>query len=450
MLDERHHICPDYQQQEVAFTVEPLNLAAALAETGLDEEYLVYECRDAWFVGIGKAAEITLYPDRVELRIGQNCHCWQGQYPAALMIQVTRALSVRKWRLYGTAPFELASYLHKQPLPEQPILSLFLPRFDICLSGHRALLRTQNQDDLARLRDAFRMACLHSQNVDRGQTLAVADSERLICANAANGYAALVGEAVREINQRRYQKVILSRRVELNQPIDMLASFINGRRQNTPARSFVLDLDGLRAAGFSPETLLEVSADGQVSTQPLAGTRALSDNRQENERLQQELTSDPKEVHEHAISVKLAIDELSPVCRPASVAVSEFMQVKKRGSVQHLASRVVGQLRDDYCAWHAFFNLFPAITASGIPKRAAVEAIQRLETGQRQLYSGCVLMVQSDGSLDAALVLRAVYQRQQKTWLQAGAGIVSQSTPEREVEETCEKLRSVSRYLSLA
>jgi anthranilate/para-aminobenzoate synthase component I len=123
------------------------------------------------------------------------------------------------------------------------------------------------------------------------------------------------------------------------------------------------------------------------------------------------------------------------------------MTVKERGSVQHLASRVSGQLAGGRHAWDAFGAVFPAVTASGVPKDAAYASIRSHETEMRGLYSGAVLTVEQGGAMDAALVLRAVYRQNGRTWLRAGAGIVGQSLPEREFEETCEKLGSVARFL---
>src|SRR5690606_18186171 len=117
-----------------------------------------------------------------------------------------------------------------------------------------------------------------------------------------------------------------------------------GRRANTPARSFLLELGDVSATGFSPETIVEVGADGGVSTQPLAGTRARSGEAETDGRLRAELLSDSKEVFEHAISVRAAQEELARVCGPDSILVNEFMAIRERGSVQHLASRISGRL----------------------------------------------------------------------------------------------------------
>jgi anthranilate synthase component 1/salicylate synthetase len=240
-------------------------------------------------------------------------------------------------------------------------------------------------------------------------------------------------------------KVILSRRVAVPVPLDLVATYVAGRRANTPARSFLLNLGGIGAAGFSPETVAEVTGDRQVVSRPLAGTRARTGAPDEDARLRADLLSDPKEVHEHAISVKLALEDLALVCD--DTCTTEYMTVAERGTVQHLASTVVGRLRPDRTPWQAFAALFPAVTATGIPKTPAYEVIRALEGRPRGLYAGAVLTYDVSGALDAALVLRSVFRQGDRCWLQAGAGIVRESQPAREHEETCEKLRSVAGYL---
>jgi salicylate synthetase len=127
--------------------------------------------------------------------------------------------------------------------------------------------------------------------------------------------------------------------------------------------------------------------------------------------------------------------------------VVDFMTVRERGSVQHLGSTVTGRLRASKDRMDALETLFPAVTASGIPKAASVDAILRLDESPRELYSGAVVRFSADGALDAALTLRTVYERGGRTWLRAGAGIIAASTPDREFEETCEKLATLAPHL---
>ena len=196
-----------------------------------------------------------------------------------------------------------------------------------------------------------------------------------------------------------------------------------GHRHNTPARSILSHLGGFRALGYSPELVAAVHHDGVVVTEPLAGTRALGRGAELDREAREDLESNTKEIVEHAMSVR------------------------ERGSVQHLGSTVTGRLHASKNRMDALETLFPAVTASGIPKAASVDAIPRLDDCPRELYSGAVVRFSVDGRLDAALTLRTEYERDGRTWLRADAGIIAASDPDREFEETCEKLTTLAPYL---
>jgi salicylate synthase len=185
----------------------------------------------------------------------------------------------------------------------------------------------------------------------------------------------------------------------------------------------------------------------QVCTQPLAGTRPLLHDPVEDLRLREELEWDVKECYEHIISVRLAAEELRTVCSADSVIVRDLLTVKQRGTVQHLGSTVTGQLRTGNTAWDALEALFPAVTASGISKQQTLPAIATTEQDSRELYAGAICMVDANGALDSAVVLRSIFQQSQQTWLRAGAGIVADSQPAHEYDETTNKLRSAAHCL---
>lgn len=437
-----------YLEQTVAVASEPLELASRIAASGLSDVFMVYERAGEWSVGIGKAAEIVADGKSVVLQHGDDVQRWEHTRVCGAVAEALAALPFAGWRVYGTAHFELARRIHGLPLVHgaDPLLRLVVPQAELRISRGRCLLRCLDAAGLAAL--AQRLATLDAERPRQdGLTTASRLEVPEVETADSEGYKQRVAAAVQEIRQRRYQKVILSRQVPLAAELDLAASYLTGRRANTPARSFVLGHGEFQAAGYSPETVVEVSPDGWVNTQPLAGTRALGRDPEEEAALRVELLSDSKEIAEHAVSVKLAYEELEGICALDSINVSEFMSVCRRGSVQHLGSRVKGRLKEGGNAWDAFEALFPAVTASGIPKREAIEAIGRHEPGPRGLYSGCVLIADSDGALDAALVLRAFYRRGGQAWLHAGAGLVAPSTPEREFRETCEKLQSVSLHL---
>ncbi|ETB33279.1 salicylate synthase [Mycobacterium avium subsp. paratuberculosis 10-8425] len=262
-----------------------------------------------------------------------------------------------------------------------------------------------------------------------------------------SNYRDRVASAVAEIAAGRYHKVILSRCLQVPFAVDFPSTYRLARRHNTPVRSFLLRLGGIRAVGYSPELVAAVRHDGVVVTEPLAGTRAFGRGALHDRQARDDLESNSKEIVEHAISVRSSLQEMAEIAEPGTAVVTDFMTVRERGSVQHLGSTVSGRLGTSNDRMDALEALFPAVTASGIPKAGGVEAILRLDEGPRGLYSGAVVMVSADGALDAALTLRAAYEHDGKTWLRAGAGIIEESTPEREFEETCEKLSTLAPYL---
>ncbi|TDC83654.1 salicylate synthase [Micromonospora sp. KC606] len=421
--------------------MDPLRLATELARS-TSGPYVLYENSGTWSLASGAAYELVLYADELRIRDAAG---WTarpaGGKPLQTVADALDGCPIAGARAYGWAGFGLSHLLHGDPAAARgPLLRLIVPTQEVRITAETVDVRAVDVADLRSLMSAVDAATRAVPSA--AMPLPPADT-----GHDAEFYRTVVSSAVEEIRARRYQKVILSRLVPVDGDVDLFATYEAGRRANTPARSYLLDLGDLRCAGFSPETVVEVSAAGKVSTQPLAGTRARHGDPLLDGALRMDLQADAKEIFEHAISVKLAFDELAAVAVPGTVQVDDFMDVKERGSVQHLASRVSATLDSGRNAWHALAVLFPAITASGVPKAAACEAIDRLENAPRGLYSGAVLTVDADGSMDAALVLRSVFQQEGRTWLRAGAGIVEQSTPERELEETAEKLRSISHYL---
>ncbi len=430
-----------YAERRLTVRSEPLGLAARIMHALPSRHCMLYERGGEWSIGIDAALSVTVEPDGTVRR--SDGACWREARPCDAIALALDGVRFEAWRAYGRAHFEFCHLIYgiDGARGDAPLLRLAIPQSEIRVSAGSVLVRSLDPDALTAL-----VALVEAQDVARdrepGVRLETIDGERDELA-----YKERVASAVREMQADAYQKVILSRPVEVPASLDVVSSYVEGRRTNTPARSFLLRDGGFEAYGFSPETVVEVSADGVVSTQPLAGTRALTGDATEDARLERELLRDAKEIAEHAVSVQLAMDEMSAVCDADTLGVSEFMSVYRRGTVQHLASRVRGRLAASRHAWHAFEKLFPAVTASGIPKREALDSIRRHEQRPRGLYSGCVFTVDGDGTMDAALVLRSVYRDGERCWLQAGAGLVPLSTPEREWTETCEKLASVARHL---
>ncbi|MFJ1456693.1 salicylate synthase [Nocardia sp. N2S4-5] len=407
---------------------DPLALAAAIAASGQLTDYVVYEQPGRWYVAGNPIGAVTVRRDRVHSTLGgERTETWSGTPWPRIQAALDRA-PVPRWRAYGWASFEL--YRPDTAGPDDVLAHFMVPGVELEITETTVLTRSFGAPFDLELPDVA----------------ATAPTPTAVPVDAIDpDYLRRVRYALDRIHRGEFDKVIMSRRVDLPFAVDMPATYAAVRRRNTPARSFLLDLGGWQAAGVSPETVLEADGAGLVTTQPLAGTRARTGDAARDDVLRTDLLTDPKEIYEHATSVRLAYAELDSV--GSATRVGEFLTVKERGSVQHLASRVETLLRADRTCWDALAAVYPAITASGIPKAAACAAIGDLEPDARGLYSGAVVRADSTGTLDAALVLRAVYQRDGRSWLRAGAGVVTGSTPEREHEETCEKLACIAPYL---
>lgn len=417
-------------------------LAAALAEANDSggEEYLVYERDGQWILACGVRALIELDSD--ELRVIADGvvqrETWADRPGVALREAVDRLL-LETERLFGWVAFEFGTYrfgLQDKLPPGTPLARIFSPRTEFVVNADE--IRVIGGD----ARHTMELQRLLSHGALDASTPTVVDVRE-----DTAGYRKRVATAIEEINDGGYQKVILSRRVDVPFDVDFPATYRLGRQNNTPARSFLLRLGGIRALGYSPELVAAVHGDGMVITEPLAGTRAFGRGADDDKAAREDLESNPKEIVEHAISVRTSMQEITEVAEPGTSAVVDFMTVRERGSVQHLGSTVAARLHPSMDRMDALEALFPAVTASGIPKTESVDAILRLDEAPRGLYSGAVVMFCADGGMDAALTLRAAYESEGRTWLRAGAGIIGDSTPDREFEETCEKLTTLAPYL---
>lgn len=414
-------------------------LAAALSEPD-GEEYLLYERCGSWTLATGMRAAVELDSDELRtVRDGvvRRQH-WRG-HPAAVLGEAVDRLLLEADQVFGWVAFEFGTYrfgLQDRLAPGTALARVFWPRTRIVVTAEKVELFDAGEREAA---------VLDRLLADGVPTLA--DPSGIAVDADASGYRDRVATAVGEICAGRYRKVILSRCVDVPFAVDFPSTYRLGRRHNTPARSFLLRLGGIRALGYSPELVAEVRDDGLVLTEPLAGTRARTGDPAVDGPVRAELQSDAKEIVEHAISVRTSLDEIAEIAEPGSAAVTDFMTVRERGSVQHLGSTVSGRLDRSRDRMDALEALFPAVTASGIPKRTGIDAILRLDECPRGLYSGAVVMFTAAGGLDAALTLRAAYEQDGRTWLRAGAGVIDVSRPEREFEETCEKLATLAPHL---
>jgi len=262
-------------------------------------------------------------------------------------------------------------------------------------------------------------------------------------------YSHRIERLIEAIQNNELHKAIISRSKKLIGDLDVLGTYAVGAKANNSARSYCLTIGNVRAVGFSPEILMQVSKDGFVVTNPLAATRPRGQSSEEDVRFNDELFTDAKEVKEHALSIWLAQSEMSSFCLPETVRVFDFMEVKKYRCVQHLSSRAGGQLKPGNTLWDALKVLFPGITVSGIDKQTALDWIDRLEDEPRGIYAGGIGWVDSNGESDLAIAIRSVYQYGHEIYLNAGAGIVAESVPRNEYIESVNKMNTMLTNLVL-
>jgi anthranilate synthase component 1 len=204
-------------------------------------------------------------------------------------------------------------------------------------------------------------------------------------------------------------------------------------------RSFFLDYDNVQLLGSSPEMLVRLEGS-KLTTRPLAGTRPRSADVEEDEKLKIEMLLDEKERAEHLMLVDLHRNDMGRVSNFGTVKVSELMSVEKFSHVQHIVSNIESELRPDLDGFDALRSCFPAGTVTGAPKIRAMEIIGELERTPRGPYAGAVGYFDFTGNMDFAITIRSIVVTGNKASLQAGAGIVADSVPEKEFAETEHKL----------
>jgi len=212
---------------------------------------------------------------------------------------------------------------------------------------------------------------------------------------------------------------------------------------------FFLKFDDLYVVGASPEILVRVE-DGKIETRPIAGTRPRGKTPEEDKALEENLLSDEKEKAEHIMLVDLARNDVGRVAKYGSVEVESLMRIERYSHVMHIVSDVVGELREDRDALDVIKATFPAGTVSGAPKVRAMQIIEELENERRGIYAGAVGYISFQGNTDTAIAIRTAVIRGDEIFVQAGAGIVADSVPEREWEETRNKAKALIKAVEIA
>jgi anthranilate synthase component I len=237
---------------------------------------------------------------------------------------------------------------------------------------------------------------------------------------------------------------VLSQRFSVPFTLPPLALYRALRRINPAPFLFFLDFGGFAVVGSSPEILVRLR-DGIVTIRPLAGTRRRGATHEEDQALEAELLADPKERAEHLMLLDLGRNDVGRVAELGSVKVTESFGIERFSHVMHIMSDVQGKLRSDLDAVDALAAGFPAGTLSGAPKVRAMEIIEELEPVRRGIYAGCIGYFAADGTMDTCIALRTAVVKDGTMYVQAGAGVVADSDPVSEYEETRQKARALLR-----
>jgi len=244
-------------------------------------------------------------------------------------------------------------------------------------------------------------------------------------------------------------QVVLSQRFEADVDADPFTVYRALRHVNPSPYMYFIRMGPVSVVGSSPEMLVRVEGS-HVETHPIAGTRPRGRSDEEDMRLAEELKRNEKERAEHVMLVDLGRNDVGRVCEYGSVRVPQFMGLEKFSHVMHLTSIVEGKLADDRDRLDALVSCFPAGTVSGAPKVRAMQIIRELEPSGRGLYAGAVGYLDFAGNLDFCIAIRTVIMSNRRAYVQAGAGIVMDSNPTAEYEETRDKARALVRALELA
>ncbi|MGG1631472.1 anthranilate synthase component I [Rossellomorea sp. NRS-1567] len=251
-----------------------------------------------------------------------------------------------------------------------------------------------------------------------------------------------VERAKRSIGEGEIFQVVLSQRLKASFSGDPFSFYRSLRKSNPSPYMFFIDFEDYVVMGASPESLLKVQGR-EITTNPIAGTRRRGETHDLDRELEKELLTDEKEIAEHRMLVDLGRNDLGRVCEIGSIYLSKYLTIERYKYVMHIVSEVKGELKEEVTPLKALSNCLPAGTVSGAPKIRAMQIINELETTKRGVYSGAVGYIGVNGNLDFALAIRTMVLKDKTAYVQAGAGIVYDSDPASEYEETMNKAKSL-------
>lgn len=289
----------------------------------------------------------------------------------------------------------------------------------------------------------------HSHFLD---SIAIKEKEKnmkLKSNTSLNEFIEMVKDGKKYISRGDIIQTVLSQRFEVGVSIDPFVVYRNLRIVNPSPYMFYLNLDKIKLVGSSPEVMVKIS-DGKGYINPIAGTRPRGATEDEDIELEKELLASEKERAEHLMLVDLARNDLGRVCEFGTVKTSELMHIERYSHVMHIVSCVEGKIKKGIDSVDVLRASFPAGTVTGAPKVRAMEIINELEKSKRGPYAGCVGYLSFNGDIDTCITIRTILFKEKKAYIQVGAGIVADSFPKKEYEETVNKAKGMLKAISLS
>ncbi len=425
------------------------------------------------YIGVDPFLTVTAHGDTVELRDGASVRTLRGDVFSVLKTLVSRN---RPARVEGLPPFTAgavgyAAYDVVRLLePRVPAFrrddvgapdAVFMFFTEVLVFDHlthqlylvaNARVDPDSDESASYARACEKLAAMEaalSRPVADGRAPVPDGSLELRSNMGKEAYCSAVERAREYILAGDILQVVLSQRLEMEPGVAPFLIYRALRMVNPSPYLFHLRLPDFVVLGSSPEMLVKVSGR-RIEYRPIAGTRPRGATPDEDRKLAADLLSDEKELAEHVMLVDLGRNDVGRVSEYGSVRVPEFEVIEHYSHVMHIVSGVEGTLRSDRDAFDALKACFPAGTVSGAPKVRAMEIIAELEPTKRGVYSGSVMYLDFSGTLTSAIAIRTMMLQGRKAYLQVGAGIVADSVPDREWDETMNKARALLRAVELA
>jgi anthranilate synthase component 1 len=315
--------------------------------------------------------------------------------------------------------------------------------------GEGANLRRAYDQSIARIRKVISSLRRKPRGIEPRDLTQSKGTRKFRSNLTQEGFEKAVIKAKEYIKAGDIIQVVLCQRLETETETDPFEIYRALRFINPSPYMFYLEMEDLRVIGSSPETMVRLTGD-IIELRPIAGTRRRGATPEEERELEADLLADPKERAEHIMLVDLGRNDVGRVAEIGSVEVNELMAIERYSHVIHIVSNVRGKLASEKTPFDLFVSAFPAGTVSGAPKIRAMQIISELEPQKRGLYAGAIGYFGYNGNLDTCIVIRTIVMKGKKVFINTGAGIVADSDPASEYQETLNKARAMLRAIELA